>query len=161
MITNPFSSGQTTSGHDLYFELRTKAPGDQKGLFAKKPFRGGDMILTFYPEGIYGKPRPETLQVGFLHHISMQPQFLRFANHSCDPNIFIDTTQMRVRALRDIAEGEELCFFYPATEWIMEAPFQCSCGAANCLGRIRGAAFLLPSIARKYQLNHFISERIT
>ena len=48
------------------------------------------------------------------------------------------TDQIAAGTLRPIAVGEELTFFYPATEWHMEAPFPCACGAAQCLLEIRG-----------------------
>lgn len=47
-----------------------------------------------------------------------------------------------VEALQDVAPGAELTFFYPSTEWDMETPFDCCCGAAGCLGRIAGAKHL-------------------
>ena len=44
-----------------------------------------------------------------------------------------------VRALRHIETGEAITCFYPATEWEMAEPFECHCGAPNCLGTITGA----------------------
>lgn len=159
MTTNPTAPGEPLTGHALFVEARKKSPDGQMGLFARTAFRSGTRILSFYPENIYTEPSRETVQVGFLHHISLQPKLLQYTNHSCDPNIFFDTTLMQIVALKDIAEGDELRFFYPATEWKMREPFQCNCGSANCLGEIRGAAYLSSAVAAQYQLNSFISER--
>lgn len=130
------------------------------GLFARTTFRSGAPILAFFPENFYTEPSRETVQIDVLHHISLQPKVLQYTNHSCDPNIFFDTGLMQIIALKDIAEGDELRFFYPATEWNMREPFPCNCGSANCLGEIRGAAHLSTAVAAPYQLNTFISERI-
>lgn len=63
-------------------------------------------------------------------------------NHSCSPNVAFDVSSApgwRVRALKDLAEGEILTFAYFSTEWNMDQPFTCACKAPNCLGVIRGA----------------------
>lgn len=52
-----------------------------------------------------------------------------YINHSCAPNVAMDVDRMVVRALEDIAIGEELSFFYPSTEWEMEQPFECWCNS--------------------------------
>ena len=49
---------------------------------------------------------------------------------------------MLMIARRDIEKGEELSFFYPSTEWEMQAPFICLCGASNCIHVVAGARFL-------------------
>ena len=54
---------------------------------------------------------------------------LVFMNHSCDPTAIVDVQAMEVRAAVDVSAGGELTFFYPSTEWEMEQPFQCWCGA--------------------------------
>lgn len=61
---------------------------------------------------------------------------LRFANHSCDPNMVLKVQQGRVAfyALRDIAEGEELTAGYGSTHHA--GRLRCQCGAPNCVGRI-------------------------
>ncbi|KAG8922751.1 hypothetical protein FRC02_011628 [Tulasnella sp. 418] len=69
---------------------------------------------------------------------------LYYVNHSCDPNVVFDVTSSNpddwhFRALKDIKSGEELRYFYPATEWEMAQPFECDCKAENCLGLVSGA----------------------
>lgn len=58
-------------------------------------------------------------------------------NHSCAPNVFFNTSTFNLECLRPVAVGEELCFFYPSTEWDMDSPFECLCGAPRCLGNIK------------------------
>ncbi len=61
---------------------------------------------------------------------------LRFANHSCQPNMVLKVQQGRVAfyALRDIAAGEELTARYGETHHA--GRLVCRCGAPGCQGRL-------------------------
>ena len=61
---------------------------------------------------------------------------LRFANHSCAPNMVLKVQQGRVAfyALRDIDAGEELTAAYGPTHHA--GRLQCRCGAPGCSGRL-------------------------
>ena len=61
---------------------------------------------------------------------------LRYANHSCAPNMVLKVQQGRVAfyALRDIAAGEELTARYGATHHAGQ--LVCRCGAPNCRGSL-------------------------
>ena len=61
----------------------------------------------------------------------------RLINHSCDPNCeaWIIGRKIFIYALRDIDQGEELCFDYGFdVECYEDHP--CRCGSANCVGYI-------------------------
>src|SRR5437016_6476356 len=79
------------SGHKSVTALVAVAPGDS--LIA---FRG----ITLSEANRY------TLQVGAYQHIMLEPEVLRYVNHSCDPNIVFDVPRMTVRAIRAIAPGD-------------------------------------------------------
>ncbi|MFZ4552380.1 MAG: SET domain-containing protein [Aquabacterium sp.] len=61
---------------------------------------------------------------------------LRFANHSCQPNMVLKVEQGRVAfyALRDIDAGEELTARYGETHHA--GRLTCRCGAPGCQGRL-------------------------
>lgn len=61
-------------------------------------------------------------------------------------------------ARRNIEKGEELFFFYPSTEWEMQAPFICLCGSPNCIHVVAGARFLSLSTLEGHYLNPHIRE---
>jgi hypothetical protein len=82
--------------------------------------------------------------------------YLAYLNHSCNPNVIVDTTRLELRAARDIQPGEELSFFYPSTEWDMASPFVCLCGAASCLRLIAGAKYLSLDVMSRYFINRHI-----
>lgn len=67
----------------------------------------------------------------------------RYLNHSCDPNARI--AGRTVVALRAIRSGEQITFDYTTTEASMAEPFECQCGAGNCLGLVRGFSHLTPA----------------
>jgi len=105
-------------------------------------------------------PNKYTVQVNEGVHIILAPEFLQYINHSCDPNIFFDTSRMELSCLKDISAGDELTFFYPSTEFEMESPFNCFCGSNNCLHKIQGAAFLSHEIIHHYKFTDFIMQKL-
>ena len=75
------------------------------------------------------------LQVGI--HL-YDPRFCGVLEHSCDPNTFLDMSELWLWALRDIAEGERLTVDYTATEDKLLRQFACGCGCSRCRGWITG-----------------------
>jgi hypothetical protein len=90
----------------------------------------------------------------------LDPEFLQYINHSCNPNVFFDTQKRVVIALGNIEIGEEFTFFYPSTEWSMDRGFDCICQSKNCLGYIQGAAHLPPNVLKKYKLSQYIQQKL-
>jgi len=125
-------------------------------LRAVKAFNVGDMIadLTLHSWEAPVK-RYTTVQYGKDRHIELGSEMV-FCNHSCNPNVHFDMKHMHVVALRQIQAGDELCFFYPSSEWCMDQPFQCWCGAKQCIGWVAGAKFLAPSLISKFVMNDYI-----
>lgn len=102
----------------------------------------------------FSTPTYQTVQISERDHI-LDVVFANL-NHSCSPNTFIDCRSLTLFAERDIEVGEELTFFYPATEWQMSRPFKCSCGSTNCIETVFGASNMLPDLLQKYKLNKHI-----
>ncbi|TGO15877.1 hypothetical protein BPAE_0534g00010 [Botrytis paeoniae] len=87
---------------------------------------------------------------------------LVFCNHSCDPSLVFDITQLEVRVVdkRPLQVGDDLTFFYPSSEWDMVQPFQCGCGAGpnKCLGYISGAKHIHAELLNRYWLNDHVRD---
>lgn len=132
----------------------------EKSLHATAFFDKEDVICSFSAERTQDAPTYLTVQTGPEKHIILQPEFLQFINHSCNPNVFFDTTAMELIALKEIQPGDELLFFYPSTEWDMAQPFDCFCASNNCLRRIKGAAHLTTNEIAQYRLTAFIHEQL-
>jgi hypothetical protein len=150
---------QIVSTHEIA-EVRQRITNAQNGLFALKTFQPGELIADFSASTISAEPTYLTVQIGIGKHITLQPDFLQYINHSCEPNVFFNTTSMELVALKELRPGDELTFFYPSTEWKMSQSFNCYCGNACCQGTIRGAAYLSKKAREKYQLTDFIQQQL-
>ncbi|MEY4581759.1 MAG: hypothetical protein RL701_6462 [Pseudomonadota bacterium] len=136
------------------YELTENAVG--LGVFAKRAFDAHEVFCQMQFGPTRSEPWRHSIQIAFDLHAEPLPEYLRYLNHSCDPNLFVDVHAERVVTLRPIALGEELTFFYPSTEWHMQDPFPCSCGASDCLQEIRGAALLPAGVLQRYRLSPVI-----
>lgn len=136
--------------------LTIKTENKFRTLTTKRSYNKGDVICTIPSEDVREKPNRYTVQIGRDQHTHVGK--LAALNHSCDPNVILDTENMEMVAARDIEKGEELFFFYPSTEWQMDAPFICLCGSANCINVVAGARFLPLSTLERHYLNPHIRE---
>jgi len=143
-----------------FAEVRQKISNDQNALFALRSFQAGDIIADFSAGTISAEPTYLTVQVGVRKHITLQPAFLQYINHSCDPNVFFDTTTMQLIALKELRQEEELGFFYPSTEWRMTQSFNCYCGSSQCINQIRGASYLNKEQQENYRFTDFIQQQL-
>lgn len=110
-------------------------------LFAKSPIKKEEILINF--EGkIISEPSRTTLQIDEDKFLEGSGEVAEYLNHSCEPNCYIDFSDLSLRALRDIKQGEELTFNYLTTEYDMAEKFQCRCGSKNCLFEIRGFKYL-------------------
>ncbi len=70
-------------------------------------------------------------------------------NHSCNPNVGM-TGQIGLIAMRDIQAGEEICLDYAMCDGSDYDEFDCSCGSANCRGRVTGEDWRRPELWERY-----------
>jgi hypothetical protein len=138
--------------------IRENSINGSKFLHANVEFLPGQEICKFDARDILNSPNYLTVQIENSQHILLEPELLQYINHSCEPNVFFDTSNRLVRAISRIKIGEELTFFYPSTEWSMDRAFDCICQSKDCLGRIKGAAYLPLDILTKYQLTPYIQQ---
>ncbi|MFZ9388238.1 MAG: SET domain-containing protein-lysine N-methyltransferase [Chitinophagaceae bacterium] len=128
----------------------------QFALLTLRSWVAGEIVTRFSAAAYSTEPTYLTIQLEKGVHIALDPGYLQYTNHSCEPNVFFDTAAMNLVAIRDISAGEELTFFYPSTEWRMKQPFRCNCNSPQCLGQIKGARFLSIEIQEKYRFTPFI-----
>lgn len=159
MNTTNSAAYRMVSTHEIA-EVRQRISNGQQGLFSLRSYQPGAIITDFAAGTFSTEPTYLTVQVDVDKHITLQPEFLQYINHSCEPNVFFNTTSMKLVALKEIHPQDELVFFYPSTEWKMSQPFDCYCGHASCQGKIRGAAFLSKEAREKYQLTDFIQQQL-
>ncbi|MBN8655156.1 MAG: SET domain-containing protein [Anaerolineae bacterium] len=137
-------------------KLSIKTENKFRTLTTKQNYKKGEVICSMASENITNKPNRFTVQIARDRHTHVGK--LAALNHSCDPNVILDTENMEMVAARDIEKGEELYFFYPSTEWQMDAPFICLCGSTNCINVVAGARFLPLSTLERHYLNPHIRD---
>ena len=146
------------ASHPDWSFLRVAGGAGSRGLSTVRGFRQREVLGTLPCTAHHSRPTRHTVQVDESGHIEVG--VLATLNHSCDPNLLLDTTRMLVIAARDIAPGEELTYFYPSTEWDMAEAFACRCGSAGCLEVIRGARYLPAATLGRYFINrHLLAMR--
>lgn len=124
-----------------------------KGIYAKRDFNIGEIVLIFQGNELVTEGGHHTLQIGQNEHLLVdEPQ--RYVNHSCDPNCGIKGRTILV-AMKPIKQGEEVTFDYAMTEYSCSG-LQCLCGAKNCRGKITGFDKLPDDFRERYK--GFISD---
>jgi len=136
--------------------LTIKTENKFRSLISKRAYAKGELICEIPTEKIVNKANRYTVQIASDKHTDVGK--LAALNHSCDPNVILETEKLLMYACKDIEKGDELSFFYPSTEWEMDAPFICLCGASNCIHVVAGARFLPLSVLEHHYLNKHIRE---
>jgi hypothetical protein len=124
-------------------------------LVTTEPIPSSTEIASFAGAERIARPSYLSIQIGPGTHVE-DIGLCRYLNHSCQPTTIVDVARLRVVAARDIPAGEELSFFYPSTEWQMDRPFECLCGAPDCLGTISGAKDVPAEVLHRYFVNPHI-----
>ena len=133
---------------------------EQQSLTACQTFQPNTIVRDFESDIEIAKPDKYSLQVSEEKHIYIKPAIFAYINHSCNPNIFVDTDNFQLVCLRNIEIGEHITFFYPSTEWSMATAFSCRCGFDRCLGWIDGASKMRNSALQSYRLSSHISRML-
>jgi len=115
------------------------------GCYTRVPIKKGELVAEYVgprlsveeAEALYDD-HPRT----FLFGLSNGKEVIdgigaaAFINHSCDPNCEADEVQERVfiRAIRDIAAGEEITYDYNLYDGTPEDEARCLCRSEHCRG---------------------------
>jgi SET domain-containing protein len=152
------ASARPASGSDSR-RIQTRRSGVHgKGVFALQDLAEGETLIEYvgevisWPEALRRHPHdPAQPNHTFYFHIDEAHVIdanhggnsSRWINHSCQPNCEADEDGRRVfiKALRNIAAGEELFYDYGLvidakyTKKLL-ADYPCWCGAPNCRGTL-------------------------
>lgn len=143
-----------------FAEVRKSETTGQKSLYATLDFEPGDVIHTYQVQDILLKPNYLSIQHNDFEHLMLNPHYLHWIDHSCEPNAFFDLPNRTLICIQSIAAGDKLTFFYPSTDWDMIQPFECHCKADNCLGSIQGANYIQQEVLSKYKLSTFVQSKL-
>jgi len=135
-----------------------------------KAFASRSLSLVSLPPGavfapmLYTTPAPKaysSVQSGRDEHFELNSDLV-FINHGCDPSLEFDTKAMVIRVSRGrgLEVGDELTFWYPSSEWVMDQPFECVCRSGKCKGLISGAGKMDRGMLGEYWLNEHIERML-
>lgn len=153
--------------NDYYYKnLEVKKTNNGLGLFAKKNFKKGEIILEFIGEIVHRIDLEKMKNKKNVDDYSIQISrdfFLLgtgknkniyddFINHSCNPNsyVFINGNKVLLIAFKNIKKGEEITYDYSTTMYKDSWSIKCNCGSKNCRGYIREFKYLPMTIKMKY-----------
>jgi|Napbiome12C3dose_1001474.scaffolds.fasta_scaffold00006_83 SET domain-containing protein len=138
-----------------------------RGLFAKERIKRGELIAIKGGHKINRKKlnqyrdiiRDAEMQIGndlYLAPLDIEEveESMIFINHSCDPNVGIQS-HVEYVAMRDIDEGEEIFMDY-AMHRDDEYVLICNCKSRNCRNKITGKDWQIKELQKKYG-NYFAS----
>ncbi|HZP17407.1 MAG TPA: SET domain-containing protein-lysine N-methyltransferase [Terriglobales bacterium] len=133
---------------------RSKIHAD--GVYTTAPIRKGTIVAEYTgprltnarADEVY-ENSPRTYLFGLTggQHVIDGDGMAAFINHSCDPNCEADEVRGRVilRAIRNIAAGEELAYDYNLYDGDEDDPAPCFCGTRKC----RGGMYSESELARR------------
>jgi hypothetical protein len=129
------------------------------GLYAIRPIRAGEVLCIWGGDVLDRSALDLRTEAHRMHSVQIDDTLYMvpygdaepadFVNHSCTPNAGIKG-QVVVVAMREIAEGEEVCFDYAMTDSSDYDEFQCRCGAPDCRGVVTGRDWMRPDLQRRY-----------
>ena len=109
-------------------------------LVASSPLTTGEAIFQCAESEIVSTRTWRTIQLDAQRHV--RNELLDYVEHSCEPNAVFDGDRLAMVAIRNIAAGEPITFFYPGSEVELAQAFDCHCGSRLCIGEVRGAFYL-------------------
>lgn len=132
----------------MNYQLRVKRSAiDGNGCFTAEPIQarkkignlGGEIIpLREARKRVKQQHKVAMVEFGdgLALDASINPNELRYVNHSCRPNTYMRCCYGKVEfyALRNIHKGEELTCNYGETHH--DGKLSCTCGAPDCRGKL-------------------------
>lgn len=142
--------------------LKAESIRGQRGVVAARRIAAGEVVAVWggdvVPEEQFSQLplAQQRISVQIEEHLYLAPRKegpAEWVNHSCAPNAGM-CGQIALVALRDIGEGEEVCYDYAMSDGSPYDEFECSCGAVQCRRRVTGDDWRLPQLWLRYD-GHF------
>ena len=139
----------------LMLNVRVAPAAFGDGVYATRSFKQGQKIGRVFGEVVGGEEGSEyAIDLGDDRLLEPGAPF-RYLNHSCDPNCeLLNYTpddapphdyEVYVKAMRDIASGEQLTIDYA---WAADVAIRCGCQSVSCRGWIVSVDQLPEVLAR-------------
>ncbi|RKS18497.1 SET domain-containing protein [Pseudomonas sp. WPR_5_2] len=118
------------------FEILTNNEGTPVAVIARREFPRISRICRVSGHLLTYRCRHTRQLAPGVH--AYDPNFCGLLWHSCDPNVYLDFSDLCLWALKDIQKGDRLTMDYTVSEDKLLRQFACRCGSHNCRGWITG-----------------------
>ena len=118
------------------FEILTNTAGEPVAAMALREFSRMSRICRVSGHLLPYRCR-HTRQLTPGVHV-YDPRFCGLLRHSCNPNVYLELSDLWLWALQDIQRGDWLTMDYTVSEDKLLRQFACRCGSHNCRGWITG-----------------------
>jgi len=120
---------EATVSAELSGLVVTPSPIHGLGVFAKRSFLAGQLLFSTDEYSVTPYPIYGSVRRGPTEHL-LEPQVLRWTNHSCEPNarVRFRGRVAEILASRPVRAGDEVVCDYLETEDEVPFPFRCNCG---------------------------------
>src|SRR4051794_25507389 len=144
---------------------------DGRGAICVEPIRAGEVVAAFggrcvrRDELVLLPPaqqaRSTQIDDDLYLAAAVDPEPAAVINHSCAPNCRLEGAVVLI-ADRPIAPGEELTFDYATRNGSDHDEFECTCGTADCRGKVSGHDWMLPEVQLRHRgsFSPYLARRI-
>ena len=77
-----------------FLEVREEINTGYKSLFVRQNLDANVVLEKFTYDAKLKTPTRYTVQISETDHIELSPNYLQYANHNCEPNMFFDIVKM-------------------------------------------------------------------
>ena len=135
----PFATTLAECGYQSarQFEIVRDPSGEAIGIKSRVGFDSRTLIAKVFGYALSDR-RQHTFQISARIRL-YDPWVCGLLRHSCNPNVFLDTTYLELWTVQPIAAGALLTLDYACTEDALFRQFACQCGELNCRGWITGS----------------------
>lgn len=143
------------------FDTTINTGGKGRGIVARRRIKRGKIVFKFVGELVSRKEMKNpnaALQLDKDIFMESDGTVDESLNHSCNPNCYVDFSQLTLVALKDIQSGQELTFDYNTSEYDLIDQgcfFTCLCGSRHCIGEVKGFKHL--PLGHKKKIEPFLS----
>ncbi len=140
-------------------EMRALQKKGHFGLFAVQVIPAGTLLTMWGGRVVNSKEYQRLTPFMRTHGLQIEDDLFQvplceddpadFFNHSCNPNAGFNNPISLV-AMREICEGEEICFDYAMSEDNHFDEFKCACGTNCCRGEVTGKDWQIAELQKRY-----------
>lgn len=140
-------------------ELRALQKKGRFGLFATQTISGGTLLTMWGGRVIDRQAYGQLSAFMRTHGLQIEDNLFQvpltendpadYFNHSCNPNAGFNSPISLV-AMREIGDGQEICFDYAMSEDNHFDEFECHCGAVSCRGAVTGKDWQIAELQQRY-----------